>query len=82
MNLVEIFAGEENSHASPCGYGNIVNGHACYCHNDNCPSKCPIWRKYGELDLSKWHNKGDWDELNWNGGCKYFIKNKNYGTPH
>lgn len=34
--------------------------------------KCPIWRKYGEHELDKWHNKGDWDEMGWDGGCRFF----------
>lgn len=70
MNLVELIADEQ--HPSPCIYGNIVDGHACYCHHPEGLRKCPIWRKYGEDELDKWHNKGDWDSMGWDGGCKLF----------
>jgi hypothetical protein len=73
QNLVEIIG--EDQHQSPCYYGNIVDGHACYCHvqSDDAPRKCPIWRNYGEEDESKWHSNGDFDADDWDGGCKWFI---------
>jgi hypothetical protein len=72
INLVEML-GEEH-HQSPCKFGNIVDHHACYCHHDNGPRKCPIWRNYGESAIDKWNNKGDWDNETWDGGCKFFVK--------
>lgn len=42
LNLVESMTEEQEQ--SPCKYGNIVIGHACYCHNGNSPyRKCPQW---------------------------------------
>ena len=70
MNLVEMIADEQ--YPSPCKYGNIVRGHACYCHHEMGLRKCPIWRNYGEEDSSKWHNRGDWDKDNWDVGCNLF----------
>lgn len=72
MNLVEI-ATEESS-AAPCEHGNIVNGHACYCHAQNAaaPRKCPIWRNFGEDD-TKWHANGDFNSEDWDGGCVWFV---------
>ena len=54
INMVELVA--EDQHQSPCKHGNIVGGHACYCHapTDNTPRKCHIWRQWGEQDKSKW----------------------------
>lgn len=69
MNLVELAADEQ--HPSPCRFGNIVDGHACYCHHEQGPRKCPVWRSYGE-QADKWHNRGDWDKDEWNGGCRLF----------
>lgn len=69
LNIVELIG--EAQHPSPCRFGNIVDDHACYCHHEQGPRKCPVWRNYGE-DLDKWHNKGDWDDDNWLGGCRYF----------
>lgn len=76
INLVEMCTA--NQHDSPCRYGNIVNGHACYCHApvDETPRKCPIWRNYGENNIEKWHNRGDFDSDEWVGGCKWFMPNK------
>lgn len=59
MNIVEMIAGADEQTDSPCKHGNIVESHACYCHNDaeGMPRKCPIWRSYGTSDLTKWkHN--------------------------
>lgn len=73
INLIEMYADEQ--HPSPCANGNIVDGHACYCHmqHENAPRKCPIWRNFGESDLSKWHRSGDFDADEWDGGCKWFV---------
>ena len=73
MNLVELI--DDNQHDAPCKHGNIVDGHACYCHHPQGLRKCPIWRNYGEHDLTKWHNKGDWNKDGWEGGCRYFEPN-------
>jgi len=44
MNLVEMVCGVEEMERSPCYWGNIVKGHACYCHNDKSPyRKCGKW---------------------------------------
>jgi hypothetical protein len=39
----------------------------------DAPRKCPIWRKFGESDLSKWHGNGDFNADEWDGGCKWFV---------
>lgn len=60
FNVVELCAPDEEQSRSPCKYGNIVEGHACYCHADHWeegPRKCPVWRKFGTDDLSKWHRR-------------------------
>lgn len=76
FNWVELSSDEP--HQSPCVHGNIVDGYACYCHSedDDAPRKCPIWRNFGEHDLSKWHKNGDFNLDNWDGGCKWFIPSK------
>jgi hypothetical protein len=70
-NLVELTADDDEQKQSPCKHGNIVIGHACYCHHPDSVRKCPIWKWHAE-DLSKWHSNGDWDKSNWDGGCKFF----------
>ena len=78
MDLLYSFVDPDDIYESPCLYGEIVAGHACYCSNTDANiSKCPIWRNYS-LELSKWHNNGDWEDDSWEGGCKYFEENKNY----
>lgn len=64
MNLVEMIADEQRP--APCRFGNIVEGHACYCHHPHGPRKCPIWRAYGE-HAERWHD----DEQR--GGCRFFV---------
>lgn len=62
FNLVELIADDEQRPA-PCAWGNIVVGHACYCHNDEWsegPRKCPIYRQFGDSDLTKWVRR-DWE---------------------
>jgi len=75
MNLVELI--DDNQHDAPCKHGNIVDGHACYCHNEDpdTPRKCPIWRNYGESDLSRWV-RGSWNR----GKCPHFEPAEK-GTP-
>lgn len=70
MNLIEMAA--DDQHDSPCVYGNIVDGHACYCHHPDGPRKCPIWKYYGEHDRERWHDRGNWDNDDWDGGCRLF----------
>lgn len=41
-NLVEIAVDDQEP--SPCKYGNIVIGHACYCDHPEAYRKCPQWR--------------------------------------
>lgn len=52
MNWVEELAGEdEQSFNQACKYGNLVDGHAVYCHceNPNAPRKCRrTWYTGGE----------------------------------
>lgn len=44
FNLVELIADDnEQSQNQPCVYGNLVEGHAVYCHNHtwaDAPRKC------------------------------------------
>ena len=43
INLVEMFADEsEQSCNQKCKFGNLVEGHAVYCHSENpdAPRKC------------------------------------------
>jgi hypothetical protein len=79
INLVEIT--DDNQHDAPCKHGNIVDRHACYCHHPQGLRKCPIWRNYGEHDLAKWHNNGDWNKDSWDGGCRYFEPNAGTQRP-
>jgi hypothetical protein len=63
FNLVEVVADGDEQETAPCKYGNIVVGHACYCHRDDWPEgprKCPVWRYFGTKDLSKWHQR-EWE---------------------
>jgi len=78
MNLVELMAEDQDQYDSPCKYGNIVAGHACYCHHPDSLRKCPVWKYYGE-QLDKWHNRGNWNEESWDGGCQYFEPQEQAG---
>ena len=64
MNLMELFANDDELEQSPCKYGQIVIGHSCYCHHEspNAPRKCFVWR-----------NGDDWNKKN----CELFEKYKN-----
>lgn len=57
MNLVELISEDNEQEPSPCHWGNIVIGHACYCHNKKSPyRKCPQWRNqepFGECKYFK-----------------------------
>ena len=70
MNLVELI--DDDQHPAPCRHGNIVDGHACYCHHPagDAPRKCPIWRNYGEHKLEHWRVDAAWED-----GCPYFEAN-------
>ena len=57
MNLVELFADEEEQKPSPCKYGNIVTGHACYCHHPKAYRKCPQWRMQSPYKECKFYKK-------------------------
>jgi hypothetical protein len=64
FNIVEMMADEGEQQEAPCKWGNIVEGHACYCHNDawkEGPRKCPIYRNF-ELDPAKWIQR-EWEEI-------------------
>src|SRR5687767_12730138 len=64
MNLVEMVADESEQQQAPCKWGNIVVGHACYCHNDaweDGPRKCPIYRNFG-LEPAAWHQR-EWETV-------------------
>lgn len=70
MNLVELI--DDDQHPAPCRHGNIVDGHACYCHHPagDTPRKCPIWHDYGEHKLEHWRVDATWED-----GCPYFEAN-------
>ena len=53
INLVEMIVDDDETMPAPCKYGNIVIGHACYCHHEspNAPRKCPIWRNGGDWNV-------------------------------
>ena len=59
INLVELVADEDEHEQSPCKFGNIVKGHACYCHHsaEDAPWKCPIWRFSGTWARGPWAEK-------------------------
>lgn len=74
FNLVEMVA-EEHQEA-PCAHGNIVPGHACYCHAETpeTPRKCHIWRHHS-TELKFWRKA---DEIDPDKGCPYFEANPNF----
>ncbi len=53
INLVEMFADKsEQSCNQKCKFGNLVEGHAVYCHSENpdAPRKCRrTWYTGGEV---------------------------------
>lgn len=66
INLVELFADDDEQKRSPCEFGNIVIGHACYCHHESGPRKCGVWRMRGD-------GPAGWDEK----ACQLFKKASN-----
>jgi hypothetical protein len=70
MNLVELCAEDDEQKPSPCEFGNIVIGHSCYCHHENGPRKCHVWRMHGDGPIG-------WDEK----ACPMFKKASN-ATSH
>jgi len=72
FNVIELL---DDGEKAPCRFGNIVPGHACYCHNDQWadgPRKCPIWRNFG-VSKERWFGKeGAFDDLPYEGGCPRF----------
>lgn len=79
-NIVEFVA--EDQHPSPCKHGNIVDGHACYCHADTEETgrKCHIYRAVGESDLTKWYKRDleEWRNGDKEDGCPFYEVNENY----
>jgi hypothetical protein len=60
-----------------CIHANIVDNYACYCHKERAGvAKCPIWMIYGTSDASNWHNKGDFTDNDWEGGCHWYEGGK------
>ena len=54
VNLVEFMCEPCEIEPCECLHGNIVSGHACYCHHEAGPRKCPQWQNaepYSECDL-------------------------------
>lgn len=51
FNLVEMI--EDGQRNQPCAHGNLIDGHAVYCHNDEwkeAPRKCRrTWYTGGEV---------------------------------
>ena len=76
FNLVEMCFDEQK--AAPCVHGNIVLGHACYCHADtpDTPRKCHIWRWHAE-EQKHWFKRKNPD-FDPDKGCSFFQKNKDY----
>jgi hypothetical protein len=73
FNLVEFAASDDEQSQAPCKWGNIVEGHACYCHADHWkegPRKCPIWRNF-ETPGPAWR-KVDGPVFPVDGGCPMF----------
>jgi len=74
FNLVEMCADEQKP--APCKWGNVVVGHACYCHNDEWtdgPRKCPIYRQFGDQDATKWHRR-EWELVELPGGVRLEMR--------
>lgn len=45
LPLVLAIAQDEEIIPSPCAFGTIVKGHACYCGHEDGPRKCPKWSR-------------------------------------
>jgi len=64
MNFVELFAEESGqSFNQPCEFGNLVSGHAVYCHckDPEAPRKCK----------RTWYTGGSVKDED----CKFFKQN-------
>ena len=62
FNIVELIAEEQEP--CDCLYGNVVVGHACYCHSDKSPyRKCPQWRFGKPYQECKYYKKRDEQEV-------------------
>jgi len=63
INLVELIADPDEHKPAPCRWGNIIIGHACYCHNPDTPyRKCGVWSSYGEEPADWGKDKCEWFE--------------------
>ena len=64
INLVELTSEDDEQMQAPCKYGNIVIGHACYCHHESpdAPRKCPIWRNGEDWNKNNCEFYEDFDE--------------------
>jgi hypothetical protein len=53
FNMVELMTEDEEQFETPCLHGNLCEGHAVYCHNDEWtegPRKCRrTWYTGGEV---------------------------------
>ena len=67
LNLVEIISDQATNKQAPCAHGNIVAGHACYCHNDKSPDrKCGLWQAC--LPDGEWSSES----------CEFFEMSRKY----
>jgi DNA-binding XRE family transcriptional regulator len=72
INFVEVISKE--CKFSPCKYGNIVVGHACYCHHNKGPRKCPVWHRHAGK-FENWSVKEcSLFESDFGANIKYFRK--------
>lgn len=68
MNIVELAADpEEQSQKQPCVHGNLVEGHAVYCHNR-------LWRDAPRKCRRTWYTGGEVKDED----CPGFDPNPNY----
>lgn len=64
INLVELCADDEDQNSAPCIFGNIVVGHACYCHHSDGPRKCNQYRNGEPYEECELFEKSDLDNSN------------------
>lgn len=68
LNVVEIIADpDECAFDQPCKYGNRVESHAVYCHNDN-------WKEGPRKCRRSWHSGGKIKDED----CKGYAPNPNH----
>jgi len=70
FNLVEMFADEEEQSANQkCIFGNLVEGHAVYCHceHEDAPIKCRRTWYTGGVELDE--------------DCEFFELNPDFKEP-